>query len=468
VTGVIDAATGATLLRTGPGSRVAVIGAGAAGVCIAKHLLEAGIRDIVVFEKGSHVGGMWVYRNDSGTSSAYETLHINSPKDLTAFSDFPFDAATQRFPSHVDMANYLRNYADTFGVTSRIRFNTPVQHVEPVDVENGPPRWTVQTSTDTEEFDAVIVASGHLSTPLHVPEFESFGGDYLHSHYYREPRPYSRKRVCVVGVGNSAVDIASDVCVLADRTILVARSGAKIAPKMVLGVPFPDLSMRLYKRWIPAALRNAILNGLVYLAHGKMTDYGFLPQTQRVHPTSSATVINHIAYDRIAVRTGITAVDGRAITFADGSTEEFDTLIACTGYLIDLPFLPEGIAPVVGNSVDLYKRIVEPAWPGLFFIGMINSTTALNLNFEHQSRWLVAHLLGDALLPDEASMRRDIEEKKEYLRRYYKQSPRHTIEEEHLRYFPELARSLRENRARARDARRSSTARPTTSGRVRA
>ena len=83
--------------------------------------------------------------------------------------------------------------------------------------------------------------------------------------------------------------------------------------------------------------------------------------------------------------------------FSDGTVEEFDVLIAATGYLIELPFLSRDIVPVENNSVKLYKRIVPPDWPGLYFIGMTNVTTALNVNYEHQTKWVREFILGNAV-----------------------------------------------------------------------
>ncbi len=437
--------------------RVAIIGAGAAGLCAAKHLLEVGI-DVTIFEIGSHVGGLWVYQNDSGRSAAYKTLHINTAKNLTAFSDFPFADDVQLFPDHWDMHRYLESYADHFGLRPHIRFRTPVESVQP-SFEPGrtPPRWVLQLGDGThEEFDAVVCATGHLTKPLHVPDFrDSFGGEYLHSYDYREPESFIGKRICVVGVGNSAVDIASDVCVNSPRTVLVARSGVLIGPKLLFGVPVTDITMKLYRNWIPERIRQRLLKIIVWLGHGRMTNYGFKPLTKKAHPTTSATVITHIAYNRIEVKQGIAKIDGSTILFNDGTSDEFDTLIAATGYLIDLPFFTDDIVPIVDNKVELYKRIVVPSWPGLWFVGMLNSTTALNRNFENQVRWIREFMTGGAALPTADEMRADIQAKEDYIAQNYKESPRHTIEEEHLPYFRELQQSLREGRKRVRRSGRS-------------
>ena len=104
---------------------IGIIGAGAAGICGARHMLAQGF-DVTVYEIGSHIGGMWVYCNDNNRSSAYKTLHINTSRSVTRFSDLDFDADVQTFPDHWDMHRYLQRYAEHFDIMPRIRFNSPV------------------------------------------------------------------------------------------------------------------------------------------------------------------------------------------------------------------------------------------------------------------------------------------------------------------------------------------------------
>ena len=435
----------------GPRRRYAVIGAGASGLCCAKYLVQQDLGDVTIFEIGTQIGGLWCYRNDSGRSPAYRTLHINTARNLTQFSDWPFPADVQPFPSHEDMHRYLVSYAERFDLVRRIRFRSRVTSLEPAPgFERADPKWVIGLEDGTvETFDRVIVASGHLSVPMHVPEYrDRFDGEYVHACDYREPERFVGRRVCVIGVGNSAVDIASDVCVTSPRTVLVARSGVMIGPKLIFGIPFTDLTMKLYRRWIPDKLRRRIIAGLVYLVHGRMSDLGFKPLTERAHPTTSAVVVSHIAYRRIEVKQGIERVEGRRIVFVDGTSEEFDTMIACTGYRIDLPFIPESVVPVRDNAVELYKRTCAPGWDGLYFMGLYNTTTALNLLFERQARWVCAHESGAAVLPDPQQMRADIAAKQAWIAKHYKPSLRHTIEEEHLFYLQELDASEKAGRRR--------------------
>jgi cation diffusion facilitator CzcD-associated flavoprotein CzcO len=450
--------------------RVAVIGAGACGICAAKYLLEVGF-DVSVFEIGSQIGGMWCYGNDNGRSSAYRTLHINTSRGVTRFSDLDFDAQTQDFPDHVDMHRYLVRYAEHFGVTPRIRFHSEVRQVRPAfDPAREAPKWELEIAGGTVEvFDAVIVATGHLTRPYEVPELTRFGEgvsestsqaeshgaggpafapQYLHSHHYKGPEPYVGKRICVVGIGNSACDIASDVCVTSPRCVLVARSGVLILPKLLFGRAFTDITAQIQRPWIPRPLRRRITRFLTWLAHGDLTRWGFKRPETLTHVTSNATVVTDIAYRRIEVKGGIAGIEGRTIRFDDDTAEEFDVLIAATGYRIDLDILPREVVNAEDNQLGLYMRIVPPGWPGLYFMGFFNTDTALNMVFEHQARWVREILLGNAVLPDPSAMQRAIEERAAWYARQYKQSIRHSIEEEHVRYLGDLKRTLREMLAR--------------------
>ena len=430
---------------------IGIVGAGAAGICGAKHMLEAGC-DVTVYELGSSLGGMWVYQNDNGRSSAYRTLHINTARDLTNFSDLRFDGSVPPFPSHWDMARYLKQYADRFGVTPNVRFNSKVTRVAPAaDYTYYKPRWTIETANgETFEHDAIILATGHLTKPLEVEAFrDGFKGEYLHSHHYEEPAAFVGKRVCVVGVGNSALDIASDLAVTSSRVVMVARSNALIIPKLAFGRPFWDTVKLFYKPWVPAWLRTKALRALVYVIQGDMKELGFPATAKRVHATSNANIVNHIKYQRVAVKNGIDAIDGRTIGFSDGAREEFDTLIAATGYLIDLDYLDPRVLVPENNELDLYMRIVPPNWAGLYFLAFFNSDTALNWICEGQVRWIREIEMGRAKMAGKAEMLAEIAERKAWVHTHFKGTPRHGIEVEHLPYFADLRRTMREAQRRA-------------------
>ena len=431
--------------------RIAVIGAGACGLCAAKYLTQAGL-DVTIFEIGTQIGGMWCYENDNQRSSAYRTLHINTSRDVTRFHDFDFDPDVQFFPDHRDMHKYLVKYAQHFDIVKRIRYNARVKDVRPLfDPMTEPPLWALEFEDgSTEEYDAVIAATGHLSVPMHVPMFkDEFKGEYLHAHYYREPGPYVGKRICIIGVGNSACDISGDICATAKRCVLVARSGVLILPKLLFGMPFTDITRKIQRSWIPGGIRRRATRFLTWLAHGSMTKLGFKPMDSRAHVTSNGTIVTDIAYSRIEVKQGIEKIEGQTIHFVDGTAEEFDTLIAATGYLIDLPFISRDIVPLNDNRLDLFKRMTRPDWPGLYLMGFFNLDSALNMVYEYQARWVRDIELGEAKIPSAIEMKADIKRKSDWVKKYYRDSPRHTIEEEHVPYIRELKKSLKAMRRAA-------------------
>lgn len=431
--------------------KVAIIGAGASGLCGARHIKAAGFH-VTIFEIGSRIGGMWVYQNDNGRSSAYKTLHINTAKHLTAFEDLPFDDAVPAFPNHRDMAHYLASYADHHGLRDCIRFNARVTTVRPApNYDDAAPRWEIRINHgDPEFFDTVIVATGHLTKPLEVTEFrDNFGSGYLHSHAYKDPADFAGKRVCIVGVGNSGMDIAADLCTTAELCVLVARSTPLIIPKLIFGRPFWDVVKPLHRRWVPAAVRNRIIQFLVWIVHGRMSGLGFGPHHKKIHASSNATIVNHIHYRRVIVKQGIDRVRDGQLTFSDATTERFDHLISATGYEIELDFLDPGIVRHDRFTIDAYMRIVPPDWRGFYFLGFFNSDTALNWIAQDQARWIVAHETGQAALPPKAEMEAEIAARTAWVNATYKDTPRHGIEVEHMPYFRDLRASLKSAHRRA-------------------
>lgn len=215
--------------------RVAVIGAGAAGLAAGKAMRDAGL-EVVLYEKGDRPGGLWARDNAGGLSPAYESLHTNTSKGRTQFADFPMPRSWPDYPSADLVAQYLADYAERFGVLPHIRFGSEV-----VSVDRDGPSWAVTTASgDAGRFDAVVVANGHNWDPRWPdPAYPGeFTGTQIHAHDYRTPDIFRDRRVLVVGMGNSAMDIAVDASHVADGPVLLsARRGVHIVPKYLFGRP---------------------------------------------------------------------------------------------------------------------------------------------------------------------------------------------------------------------------------------
>jgi dimethylaniline monooxygenase (N-oxide forming) len=426
--------------------RIAVIGAGAGGLSTARFLLADG-HDVTVFEGGSFVGGLWVYGNDNGLSVAYASLHINSEPRASHLRGFPFPEGSSLFPSHVDMHAYFMAFADHFGITERIRFNTPVACVEPIggQKDNG---WLLRLLDGSEEqFDDVVIATGHQGIPLEPAGLEDFTGEYLHSKQYRDPEPFAGRKVLVIGIGNSGLDIAADLAINAEHVYVSARSPVLIMPRMMWGAPSGRTSAKIAKPYIPWWIQRRIFIALCRVFHGRMEDWGLQTPKTRTHPASSPTFMAHVAYRRITCLPGIQNITGQQVTFTNGVTVEVDTIIAATGYDVNIPILPPEVSPVVGKRIEVFNRVVHPSWPGLFFVGFFNVSGGANISMmDDQAEWLTDIISGRCGIPSEAEMRREMEAGKEELARRFPGSARYELELEPRRYRKKL-KKLRAIRA---------------------
>ena len=213
---------------------VCVIGAGCSGLAAIKNLVQAGVDNIVCYEKSNQIGGNWVYTAQESHSSVCETTHIISSKKLSEYVDFPMPEDYPDYPSHKQILTYFQSYADHFGLQKYIQFNTAVEKVEKIENE----KWKVKLSSGEEKkFDFLMVANGHHSVPR-MPEFSgNFKGQILHSHQYKNNENYIGKRVLVIGAGNSGCDCAVEISRVADYVAISMRRPYYIIPKFLMGKP---------------------------------------------------------------------------------------------------------------------------------------------------------------------------------------------------------------------------------------
>jgi dimethylaniline monooxygenase (N-oxide forming) len=446
------------MIALGEGERVCVIGAGSSGIAACQVLYARAI-PFDCFEVGSEVGGNWRYMNDNGMSSAYRSLHINTSRRLMAYATFPMPADYPDYPDHFQIARYFDAYVDNFGFRDRIRFRTEVTRVAPA----GGSGYEVASRAleGAEEaagrYAAVLVANGHhwdarWPEPAY-PGAEEFAGEQLHVHDYKEPDVLREKRVLVLGIGNSATDIAVESSRIAARTVLAMRRGAYVFPKYMFGKPLDETNSTFLSR-APLSLQRAVLGAALRISAGKMTDYG-LPEPEHklleAHPTISSDLLARIGHGDIAVKPNIERFVGeRTVRFADGSEEEVDLVVYCTGYKISFPFFDPGFISAPDNQIPLYRRVVDLEHDGLYFIGLLQPLGAIMPLAEAQAEWVADVLEGKAKLPSPEAMRRVVEREDARMRKRYVASKRHTIQVDFHPYLRTIARERRVGARRGR------------------
>ncbi|MEM9447938.1 MAG: NAD(P)/FAD-dependent oxidoreductase [Cyanobacteria bacterium P01_E01_bin.6] len=351
-------------------SRIAIIGAGPCGLAQLHAFEQARLKgieipEIVCFEKQSGWGGLWNYTWRTGLDeygepvhgSMYRYLWSNGPKECLEFADYSFDEHFGKpipsFPPREVLYDYIVGRATKENLDRYIQFSTPVRYVEYV-AETDTFRVRVKDlkadQERTEEFDTVIVATGHFSTP-NVPVFEGierFPGRVLHSHDFREAREFEEQDLLVVGSSYSAEDIALQCYKYGASSVTVSY---RTAP---MGFEWPD-------------------------------------------------GINEVPL--------LIKLDGKTAHFKDGSSKEIDAIILCVGYQHSFPFLEDSLRLRTKNCLypgSLYKGIFWQPNPKLMYLGMQDQFYTFSM-FDVQAWYARDVVLGSIELPSSEDIAADIE-----------------------------------------------------------
>jgi len=438
--------------------RVCIIGAGSCGLVALKAMRDAGL-DCQAFEMSDQVGGLWVFGNSNGRGGAYRSLRINTSAATMQLSGLPWPAGTPDFPHHTEVARYLHSYATKFGLLPHIQFRTQVRLCSPR--AGGGYDVTIEDSATGERkttfFAAVVVANGHHWLPSFPDPFppSKFEGPILHSHQYIDPdQPVNLrdKRVLVVGMGNSAADIASELALWggAQRVLLSARRGAWVLPKKVLGKPVDQ--GHFFPTWLPAKLRRRLVTRAFVSLYGTMKDCG-LPEPDHLigeaHPTLSDELPRLVQAGRVVMRPALRQLTECAASFEDGSNDEIDAVIFSTGYHVSFPFFSAEHITAPNNRLSLFRRIFHPEHRHVFFVGLAQPLGAILPIAALQAEWIAEHLAGRYSLPDLEQMRADVAREEGAIANRYTPSPRHTMQIDPTSYARQTKRERRCGQKRA-------------------
>lgn len=381
-------------------SRVAIIGAGPSGLVAARYLLNHNFEP-VLFEQSSRLGGQW---NQGATySGVWPTMVTNTSRVNTHFSDLPWSSGTQMFPHNEQVRAYLVHYSEAFEITGRIRFEVRVEMVERAG--DGYDITSVQPdgSRRVETFPFVIVATGRYSTPKYpsITGLETFSGDggVSHTFRYRGADRFHNQRVVVAGCGISAVEIAPELAMNGTRRVISSsRRQRYVLQRIVAGVP---IDLLLFTRFgalaaecLPPAEVQKRFKDFILRTSGNPERWGARkadddPSVAGI--TQAQFYLPLIAEGRIASKAWIRHIDGKVLTFEDGTAEEADALLFATGFRLNLPFLSPGICGEIGAggpALRIYKHTFHPKLPRMAFLGLFHQAGPLFPPLELQARWV--------------------------------------------------------------------------------
>jgi dimethylaniline monooxygenase (N-oxide forming) len=464
------------------GPRVAIIGAGVAGLSAARQLTAAGF-DCTLFERAGEIGGVW--------RDGYLNFGVQVPRELYEFPDWPLPENTPNFTPGPIMRQYLQDFADHFALTPRIRFSTQVTRLAEID---GPGSgWRLRLESEAgageENFDHVVICIGLYSDRPHIPEFpgrEQFDGEGIHNSQLKSPEQLRGKRVAIIGYGKSASDAALESAHAAARTHIVFRQPHWPIPRKLAGIlPFKwGLLNRLCSTLIPpyqnptpvervvhgvgkplAWFYWRIVEILFYFQFGLGSNLGrrvsLVPDKPvEVDAFGESTQVPRAEFFRLARGGGIelhrTEIDrftASGLQLANGENLELDLVIFATGWKTDFGFIAEDVRARLDPREDgfyLYRHILKPGIPRLYFIGRAASISSI-LTYCLQARWLADLLAGKIELPAHEVMASNVDamqEWKQWMPFSSSRSARLIAHTQH--YHDELLTDLGENPLRKR------------------
>ena len=347
-------------------SSVVVIGGGASGLAAAGALGRAGI-DAVVLERDPQIGGTWARR--------YDRLHLHTIRGLSGLPHYPIPRRYPRYLSRDQFVAYLDEYARALKL--RVETGCVVRAIRPGTTPRDP--WTVTTDRGEWHAQAIVIATGQYREPI-LPDWpgrELFRGELVHSSRYANASAYAGRDVLVVGAGNSGTEIATDLAEHgAGRVAVSIRSTPPIVPRDPFGLPVQRTSLLL--NLLPSFIADRFARLTARIVLGDLTRHGlavpgWTPYSAQRVPVIDVGFVAMVKLGRVRVRPALVRLTETDAVFADGSSEQFDAIIAATGFRTGLPQLL-GLPDVLDAAGEPLDPPGQPtARPGLFFMGYVHS-----------------------------------------------------------------------------------------------
>ncbi|XP_066117230.1 dimethylaniline monooxygenase [N-oxide-forming] 2-like isoform X1 [Saccopteryx bilineata] len=440
--------------------KVAVIGAGASGLISLKCCVDEGLTP-TCFERTNDIGGLWKFKEnvEDGLACVYQSVITNTSKEMSCFSDFPMPEDFPNFLHNSKILEYFRIFAKKFDLLKYIQFQTTVLRVKKRPDFSSSGQWEVVTESKGKEhsavFDAVLVCNGHHFKP-HLPlgsfpGIERFKGQYFHSREYKKPEGFDGKHILVIGIGNSAADIAVELSTKAAQVFISTRQGSWVISRISKhGYPLDMVLRTRFRSMLQNVLPRRVL---IWMWERQMNRwfnheyYGLEPQNKYLIkiPAVNDDLPSRILYGAIKVKSRVVELTETSAIFEDGTVEEdIDVIVFATGYTYSFPFLEDSLVKVEDNMVSLYKYMFPSHLEKstLACIGLIQPQGSIFPTAEMQARWATRVFKGLCTLPSESTMMEDIIKRNKRRIDLYGNNLSQIFQTHYINYLDELAAEI--------------------------
>ncbi|MGD9793773.1 MAG: flavin-containing monooxygenase [Acidimicrobiia bacterium] len=336
---------------------VAVIGAGFSGVAAAVAMRDELGASVTVFEASEDIGGTW-------RDNTYPGCACDIASHLYALSFAPNANWSATYPSQPEIAGYLHDVVERYGLRELIEFATEVISLA---FDDDASAWIVTTrragqAVTSARFDAVVVAVGPLSRPLigAVDGAERFEGPMFHSARWDHSVDLSGKRVAVVGTGASAIQFMPEIASVADHVTVFQRTPPWVLPRRER--PYDTRTRRRFERF-PMLMRAHRAKIFLRQEVIGLAFHGSRPLASAIRARAEASLRTQVADEHLRARLtpdyepgckrllisnnwyptlqrpnvtvvdhGVASIERDSVTAADGTVHRADVIVLATGF----------------------------------------------------------------------------------------------------------------------------------------